>query len=77
MQHAETELSSVRISWWNAGGNDQLRAIWEGTAIPDDLVHNLLGWADTPAGVAGGRLERRPTLRIECRVTFGDYEFPF
>lgn len=69
--NAETEVSGVRISWWNSGGYDQIRAEWSGEAIPDGLVHNLLGRIRPIAGGAELRVDGYPAISLDIRITFG------
>lgn len=71
---AETEMSSVRISWWNAGGYDQVRAEWGGSAVPYELVHHVLGWIRPFAGITGGRVDGVIPISLDCRITFGSAE---
>lgn len=68
--NAETEVSSVRISWWNAGGYDQIRTEWSGQAIPDGLVHNLLGWIRPIARGSELRVDGYPPISVDVSITF-------
>lgn len=77
---AETEMSSVRISWWNAGGYDQIRTQWDGEAIPDGLVHHLLGRIRSLAGAAELRVDGYSAISVDVRITFSSRaadELPF
>jgi hypothetical protein len=73
----QTEVSSVRISRWMCGGNYQIRAEWTGQAIPGELVHDLLGWIDTPAGGSNGWVVGFPPISVDVRITVRDEEIPF
>lgn len=75
--NAETEMSSVRFSWWNSGGNNQIRAEWSGQAIPDELVHNVLGRVRPFVGQSVGRVDGDIAVSLDVRITFSNEEIPF